>query len=36
MGILVNGKWTNDPQPPSDGRFTRAESRFTQPVPDAA
>ena len=32
MGILVNGKWTNDPQPPSDGRFARPESRFRSHV----
>lgn len=32
MGILVNGKWTNEPQPPADGRFSRPESRFRHHV----
>ena len=32
MGSLVNGAWTNDPQPAADGRFARPESRFRSHV----
>ena len=32
MGILVNGKWSDEPPPPTDGRFARTESRFRHHV----
>ena len=28
MGILLDGRWTNEPQDASSGRFVRPESRF--------